>query len=230
CDVARQAVERALPGLDQVIFSDISRDIARKIEVGCLNGSGTNAPLGILQDGGVPAVTVSGQTAVQLLLKLADLMQRVEVAVGEPADFILMHSRRFSWLASLVDSQNRPLVVPSGAGPFNSFGTISQQSADDGFSLDPDTRPMGYMLGLPIYTSSSIPVTSGSGTNEDWLVVGVRDLAVRWADAQGIRSFTFEGVASSTASIRLQALTYSSYITRYPAAFGIVKGMTTPAF
>jgi len=229
-DVARQAVERALPGLDEVIFSDISRDIAHQIEVGVLNGSGTNQPLGLLNDSNVPSVSVSAQTAAQLLLKLADLMQRVEVAVGEPADFILMHSRRFAWLASLLDSNNRPLIVPAGQGPFNSFGVVSQQGEVDGLSLEPDVRPMGYMLGLPIYTSPSIPTNSGSGTNEDWIAVGVRDLAVRWSDPQNIRQFRFDAVASSTASIRLQALTYSAYIHRIPAAFGIVKGMTSPSF
>jgi HK97 family phage major capsid protein len=229
-DVARQAVERATPGLDEVIFGDISRDIAHQIEVGCLNGSGTNQPLGILNDSNVPSVSVSAQTAAQLLLKLADLMQRVEVAVGEPANFILCHSRRFAWLASLLDSSGRPLIVPAGQGPYNSFGTVSVQGEDDGLSLAPDVTPMGYMLGLPIYTSPSIPTTSGSGTNEDWILTGVSDLAVRWADPQGIRHFAFEAVASSTASIRLQALTYSAYIHRVPTAFGIVKGLTTPSF
>jgi HK97 family phage major capsid protein len=229
-DVARQAVERALPGLDQVIFGDISRDIAHKIEVGCLTGSGTNQPLGILQNGSVPSVSVSGQTAAQLLLKLADLSQRIEVAVGEPANFVLMHPRRFGWLASLLDSNGRPLIVPTGQGPFNSFGLVANQGGDDGLSLSPDVTAVGWLAGLPVFTSSSIPVTSGAGTNEDWVLVGVRDLACRWSDPASIRSFTFEGVASSTASIRLQALTYSSYITRYPAAFGIIEGLTTPGF
>jgi hypothetical protein len=86
------------------------------------------------------------------------------------------------------------------------------------------------MAGLPIYTSPSIPVANGSGTNEDWILTGVRDLAVRWSDPQGIRSFVFEGVPSATASIRCQALTYSAYIHRVPTAFGVVKGMTTPTF
>jgi HK97 family phage major capsid protein len=230
CDVARQWIERGAPGADVVIFGDISRDIARKIEVACLNGSGSNQPLGILQEGSVPAVTVSAQTAVQVLLKVADLAQRIEVAVGEPANFILMHSRRFAWLASLVDSQNRPLIVPAGAGPYNAFGTITQQGAEDGLSIEPNLAPSGWFQGLPVYTSPSLPTTAGAGTNEDWAVVGVSHLAARWSDPAGIRSFTFEGVASSTASIRLQALTYGAFKTRYPTAFGIVKGMTTPSF
>jgi HK97 family phage major capsid protein len=230
CDVARQWVERGAPGADEVIFGDISRDIARKIEVACLNGSGTNQPLGIFGEGSVPAVTVTGQTAAQVLLKVADLAQRIEVAVGEPADFILMHSRRFAWLASLLDSSGRPLIVPAGQGPYNAFGTVSHQQRDDDLSLAPDLRPSGYFLGIPIYTSPSIQTNNGSGTNEDWMIVGCSYLAARWSDPQGIRSFTFESVASATASIRLQALTYGAFKVRYPTGFGFVKGMTSPSF
>jgi HK97 family phage major capsid protein len=229
-DVARQSIERAIPGLDEVVLSDISRDIGRKIEVACLNGSGSNQPKGVLQESGVPSVTVGAQTAVQFLLKLADLMQRIEIAVGEPADFVCMHPRRWSWLESLVDSNNRPLVVPAGQGPFNSFGTFNPQGEQDGLSLSPDVTPLGYIAGLPIYTSSAMPSATGAGTNEDPVLVGVRSLACRWADPQGIRNFAFEGVVSSTASVRLMGFTYSSYITRYPTAFGIIAGLTTPSF
>jgi HK97 family phage major capsid protein len=229
-DVSRQWVERGAPGGDEVIFGDISRDIARKIEIACLNGSGTNQPKGILHEGDVPAVTVGGQTAAQLLLKLADLMQRIEVAVGEPADFILMHSRRFSWLSSLLDDQHRPIIVPSAQGPYNAFGTFAQQQSEDGLSLAPDIKPAGSMLGMNIYTSPSLPTTSGAGTNEDPCVVGVSHLAVRWYDPNGIRHFSFEGVASATGSIRLQGWTYGAFLTRYPTGFGIVNGMTTPSF
>lgn len=230
CDCSRQWLERGAPGADEVIFSDIARDISRKVEVACLNGSGTNQPLGILQESGVPSVTVSGQTAAQVLLKVADVAQRVEVAVGEPVNFIVMHSRRFAWLASLLDSQNRPLIVPVGAGPYNAFGTVSNVQRDDDLSIAPDLRPSGYFQGIPVYTSPSIPTTNGAGTNEDWLIVGASYMAARWADPQGIRSFTFESVVSSTASIRLQALTYGAFKTRYPSAFGTVRGLTTPSF
>jgi HK97 family phage major capsid protein len=230
CDVSRQSVERALPGLDKVIFGDIARDIARKIEVACLNGSGSNQPKGVFQESGVPAVTITGQTAAQLLLKLADVLQQIEVAVGEPADFILMHSRRFAWLSSLLDSNNRPLVVPAGQGPYQSFATFAQQDATDGLSVAPDLRPSGSMLGVNIYTSPSIPTTSGASTNEDWLLAGVSHLSVRLSDPAGIREFTFDAVASSTGSLRLQGWTYGAYITRYPSAYGIVKGATPPTF
>jgi hypothetical protein len=230
CDVARQWLERGNPGADTVIFGDISRDIARKTEIACLNGSGTSQPLGILQEGAVPSVTVGGQTAAQFLLKLADLMQRIEVAVGEPANFILMHSRRFSWLASLLDANGRPLVSTIGAGPNNAFGTISQQQPEDGLALTADMVPSGYMAGIPIYTSPSLPTANGASTNEDPCVVGVSHLAVRWADPAGIRSFTWDSVVSSTASIRLQALSYGAFKVRYPAAFGRILGLTTPSF
>ncbi len=229
-DLARQAIERAMPGLDQVVFGDISRDIAHQIEVACVNGSGTNQPKGILNDNSVPSVSVSAQSAAQFLLKLADLSQRIEVAVNEAPNFIVMHPRRWAWWSSLLDSSDRPLIVSPGQGPYNSFGTVSNKAVQDGLSLAPDVTPVGYIAGLPVFTSSAIPTNSGVGTNEDDVIVGVRELAVRWEDPAGIRQFTFDGVVSSTASIRCQALTYSSYIHRYPAAFGVIKSLTTPSF
>jgi hypothetical protein len=141
-----------------------------------------------------------------------------------------MHSRRLSWLLSLLDSNNRPLIVPAGQGPNNSFGTVSNVQRDDDLTIDPDLRPSGFIAGLPIYTSPSLPTTAGAGTNEDWLICGASYLAARWADPQGIREFVFDGVVSSTGSLRLQGWTYGAYKTRYPAAFGILKGMTTPSF
>ena len=53
-DIARQALERATPGLDEVIFSDLARDIARKTEIGALAGNGSNAPDGVMVDSNVP--------------------------------------------------------------------------------------------------------------------------------------------------------------------------------
>jgi HK97 family phage major capsid protein len=229
-DLARQAIERAMPGLDQVVFGDISRDIAHQIEVACVNGSGTNQPKGILNDNSVPSVTVSGQTAAQFLLKLADLSQRIEVAVNEAPNFLVMHPRRWAWWSSLLDSSNRPLVVSPAQGAYNAFGTISNKGQQDGLDIAPDVTPVGYIAGLPVFTSSAIPTNSGAGTNEDWCILGVRELAVRWEDPAGIRQFSFEGVVSANASIRVQALTYSSYIHRYPAAFGVIKGLSQPAF
>ena len=86
------------------------------------------------------------------------------------------------------------------------------------------------MLGLPVYTSAAISTTDGAGTNEDRVLIGIRDLAVRWVDPMGYRSFAFEAVASSTLSIRLETFTYAAYIHRIPTAFGLVKGLTTPTF
>ena len=128
-DIARQALERATPGLDEVIFSDLARDIARKTEIGCLAGNGSNAPNGVMVDSNVPAVTVTGQTINQFLLKLADLSQRIETAIGECPDFILMHPRRWAWLESLVDATtNRPVIVPTSQGPYNASAWLPRRT------------------------------------------------------------------------------------------------------
>jgi HK97 family phage major capsid protein len=231
-DIARQAVERsAYPGFDEVIYTDLARDISRKIELACLQGTGSNTqPLGIFNDSGVPVVSVSAQTAAKFLLAVGDHYQRIETAVGSPPDFLLIHPRRWAWMASLVDSQNRPIVNTNQAGPFQSYATFAPQPPEDGGSVEPDIRPVGTMMGLNIFTSSAISTAGGTGTNSDYVLMGDSSLAVRFYDGYGVRNFSFEGVASASGSVRLMSWAYGSYLTRYPLGFGIIENLTPPNF
>jgi len=229
CTTSRQSVERAMPGLDEILGADIARDINKKIDSYTLTGSGSNQAKGVFTEN-PPAVTVTGQTINQFLLKLGDLSQRIEVAVGQNPTVLIMHPRRWAWLTSLVDATtNRPIIVPSSQGPYNSFGTANALSTEYNPSA-PDVAPVGQISGLSVYTDSNISTTNGATTSEDWCLVGVPELAVRWYDPQDIRTFVFDAVDSATGSLRIQGWTYSAYLTRFVSAFGVLKGLTAPTF
>ena len=80
---------------------------------------------------------------------------------------------------------------------------------------------------------TSITVSAGAGTNEDKCIVGALQESILWTDPNGIRSFSFESILSSTAGIRLQALTYAAFsAARLPKSITILSGsgLASPVF
>ena len=53
---------------------------------------------------------------------LIDAIQKINSNRFAPATAILMHPRRWAFLSAGVDGQNRPLVLPAGNQPKNTYG------------------------------------------------------------------------------------------------------------
>src|SRR5205823_402974 len=115
-----------------------------------------------------------------------------------------------------------PLIVP-GAGGYgvNVMGEFNANGA--GYA--------GTLFGLSVYLDANIPTTSGSGTNEDWLVVAASDAVHVWERPEDPVTLAFEQTAATSLQVQLIAYGYSAFTAgRYPSASGLVKGMTTPSF
>ena len=138
-------------------------------------------------------------------------------------------ARRWAWLESLVDATtNRPVIVPTSRGPYNSFGVVAApDNSGEGLSLAPDVTRGRYMLGLPVYTCRRDERYGQGRYDEDRVLIGIRDLAVRLVDPMGYRSFAFEAVASSTLSIDWKRSLMPRTSTT-SSAFDSCKGLTTP--
>jgi hypothetical protein len=236
-DVPRQMVERGLPGLDLVIFSDLIRDYHRRIDSLVLYGSGSAGQFeGVLMNGDIQSIDYSSgaPTAATLTLKFADALQRIQTAVFEGASGILMHPRRFGAMIGMTDTSGRPLMVVSGQGPFNALGVLNSQSPPFGEADAEETtvRPSGWLLGVPCYVDANITTISGPGTNQDQIVVGAWENSTLFEPLEGPMSYTFEGVASDRVNLRLQVVGYASFIVRYPGAFVAIAGtsLATPSF
>jgi hypothetical protein len=140
-----------------------------------------------------------------------------------PPTAIVMHPRRWYWMAAALDTQNRPLV--SIAAP---AVDMAQIASGERVTFE---GPVGTLLGIPVYLDPNLPITLGVGTNEDTiLVVRAPDL---WLWEGTLRTRAMNEVLSNTLSVRLQVYNYvAASGARYPAGVSQVggTGLITPTF
>lgn len=216
-DLWRGILERSQPGLDMIIMADLVAAYDELLDTRLLAGSGTAQHTGIRQVSGVNTVsyTDGSPTAAELLPKLYDAIQKINSAKRGPADTLVIHPRRSSWLASNLSS-TFPIFQQGG---FNR-GVGAQ---DRGQTIDP--------LGLKQVIDPNIGTTYGASTNEDEIyVLASRHLFLMEG---ALRTRVFEEVGSGTAAIRLQAFAYSAFISkRVPKAISVISGtgLVTPTF
>lgn len=237
-DTARQLVDRAQPGIDQILFGDLHADYATKINVQVISGSGS-APnaTGILNTASIEAVTYTdaSPTPAELYPKIADAVyNRVGTLRLMPAEAIIMHPRRWGWLLAAVDSNGRPLVVPNPNAGVIGFGSPAQVSQGAGVDMTTNaaTVPVGFMLGLPVYVDPSIPTNLGGGTNEDAIIVLRTSDAYLFEDGEPNDATYFE-VLSGSLGVRFQVYGYFAFTAaRYPKSIATVggTGLVTPTF
>lgn len=231
-DLSRQIVERSEPGLDVIIIRDLIKSYNTIVNQYVVNGSGSSGqPTGILQTGSINAVTYTdgSPTVPELYPKLADSVRQITEGTFEEATAFVMTARRWAWMASSLDSSNRPLVVINTAGPYNALGL---QNGGNSSFLE-NMVPAGWVFGKPVYIDETIPKTTGVATNQDTIFAAAFDELILWEDAAGPRQFSFEGILSQTAGIRLEVFGYMAFTAgRYPKAVSAITGtgLTAPSF
>jgi HK97 family phage major capsid protein len=224
-DVSRQLFERSLPGIDQVLFMDLTADYATKLDVQTLNGNG-NAPnaKGVLQDSNAIAVSYTDATPTpgELYAKIADAIQQVSTNRFLTPTAVVLHPRRWSWFLAALDNSGRPLVLPN-AQAVNPLALVEAVGAEN---------VVGNLLGLPVIIDASIPTNGGVGNNQDSVIVTRLDDA--WLfETDAPRTRVFEDVKSGTLEIRVQIYGYFAYSSeRYSKAHAVITGtgLTTPTF
>ena len=241
-DVSRQLLERATPGLDGILFPDLIAAQNAEFDRQCVNGSGAGGAIkGVLQATTPLTLTytqaspvyTSVTAGVGLYGRIVDAAyKQIATNLFRQADYILMHPRRWGWIAASLDTQTRPIIgldftlLSAGDGEgvaFNSAGII-QTLAAQGVA--------GVILGLPVVIDANVPVTQGDGTR-DQIVVGRSAEYLIWEDMAGPYMKVFEQTLSGTLQIRLQAYTYvAATFERFNNANCIISGsgLTTPVF
>lgn len=221
-NVSQQLVDRAVPGIDEVVFGDLVRAYSSKLEDAFLNSSTTNAK-GITELASTNGVTYTESTpsAATAFKKIADAIQQVHTGVYTAPTHIFMSPRRWQWFLSSTDSSNRPLLTPYA--PMNAIGEAGAQAAEGA---------VGSILGLPVFVSANIVTTAGAGTNQDEIyVVSAPDLFI-YEDSP-VRLDTFRDVLSSTLQVRFRLFNYYSLILgRRPKAISVISGtgLVAPTF
>lgn len=221
-DLSRQLLDFSVPGMDEVIFDDLARAYAAKLDTSLLNGTVTNAK-GIIQTSSINSNTYTdaSPTGPELYPFLGGAISKIATNRFLPPDLWVMHPRRWYWLMTQTDTSGRPLVVPRDYANFNAYGLGDAIAAE---------AIVGTLLGLPVCIDSQIPTTNGAGTNEDQIVC-TRTADNYFYEEPAPRMRLFEEVLSNTLQIRVQVFGYYAYTAaRYPKATCLTSGtgLTAP--
>lgn len=165
-------VDRSFPGADRVVLEDLARQYAKFIDTIVLNSSTSNRK-GLLQESGLGSATCTATTPAITDYWPALLNAINDVAAGAFAypDAIVMHPRRWAYLASLLDGSNRPLI-----------GSLAPQNAPAAYNgvevpgSDRGPAASGDILGIPVYLDANVPTTLD--TNQDRIIVMRRDAPI----------------------------------------------------
>jgi HK97 family phage major capsid protein len=216
--VSRQGIERAAYS-DQILFEDLIARYWAQLDAQVINGAGTSGTmLGILATSGIASSTAGTATVVAIYPKIFVVIQQISTGVGGlgyVADKIVMHPRRWGQFCAAVDTQNRPLVVPSGPG-VNVMG---------------DGTPSGYgyvgnMAGLPVYVDANLPTNLGAGTNQDPILVIASPVVHLFERSEDPVTLSFEQQAGTSLQVQLIVYGYAAFTAgRYPGGAGAVTGV-----
>jgi len=212
-------LRRSNPAADTLVLDDLAMSYNSTLNAAVVN-SATASYLGVLQESGLGAVTATAVTAVyadyhNALLKAWKAVR--DAKVGNP-DAIIMTTRRWTFISSLLDSAGRPLVT--AVNPFNaaaqSLGitTIGAQDA---------ATPTGFWNNIPIYLDDDIPVNLGAGTDEDRIVVGKFSEALLF---EGVPMFSTSRESKfGTDQVQMKVVGDNAFtFARRKPAFAIISG------
>jgi HK97 family phage major capsid protein len=224
--VSKQALLRGY-NIEGIVLGDLIRDYHTKLDNSLLNGSGSNGqPLGLVNmtTGILITYTATTGTVAGLYPKVADAIQSIQSNIYTNPNAILMHPRRLGFLLAALDSQNRPLVVPTAYNPVNAIGTGNGT---------PTYGNSGYsMLGLPIITDANIATDKGTSTNQDTIFVVDLNECHLWEEAAAPTYVTFEEPNGKVA-INIVLFGMSAFTAdRYGKAIAQINGtgLAAPSF
>ncbi len=223
--VSRQLLDQSGIPFDRVILQDLAADYARQVGAQAILGTGVTGQLrGFLTPTtgtNVITWTQASPTAGLFFSQLARLQGLIAASRFAPADCVVMHPRRWAWLASYMDSTGRPLVAPV-AGSFNSMAQAGDNRAQG---------QVGSLLGMDVFVDPNIPTTQGVGTNQDVVLMMVRDDIWLWESE--LRAEAFEAPYAESLGLLFRCFGYLAMVPeRYPASLGSIvgTGLVAPVF
>ena len=237
-DAAIQLLDQSPIAFDEIVFGDLMADLAMQLSAQLMLGSGTNGQLtglfsagtlgsstGASASGWVVNNNADAWTAVSttnnFYLSLGQLISTISRNRFRPPNGLITNPAVWYGMATAMDSQNRPLVVPQQQG--NNF---NQAAGDDGGPVA--EGPVGHVLGLPWFIDPNIPLTfggtaapyigaisngntapvPGSGGNPDYTpaIAAVWDDLYLWEGE--LRSRVLSEVLSGSLQVRFQVYAY----------------------
>jgi HK97 family phage major capsid protein len=219
--VAIQLIDQSPIAFDDLVFRDLVAAHAAETDQQVIGGSGANGQvLGIQLTPGITTIAASAVDIQHVYGAIANAVQTIHSTRFLPPEVIVMHPRRWGWFLSLLDASQRPLFLGTANAPMNVAGVLTDVASQ---------QVVGQMHGLPVVTDPNIPVTQGTGNNEDPVfVVRASDL-VLWEG--GIRARVLPETKATTLTVLLQIYSYLAFTAaRYPASVVEITGLTAPTF
>lgn len=214
-----QALNRG-SGIESVILGDLLGAVNTLVDATMITQATTG--LNAVTDANLDiAYTDASPTAAELWPKLFDAIQQVQTNYFGGVSHLLMHPRRFWWLASNVGT-SFPFVNLAGAGP-QAGGSVGTTGYGAG--------PSGYLAGLPVIVDANIATNLGFGDNEDAIYAISADEVHLWEDDVVF----IRAEQTNAASLGVLFVAYKDYaytVSRYVNAHARINdtGLVTPTF
>lgn len=218
--LTRQAVERGL-GVEEIVWADLQKRHAARLDTTLLN----QATNGLTNKATSVAYTDGTPTAAELYPKILAALSGSEGVFLNDAEvnFVVMHPRRWRWLASQMTS-TWPFI--SGRGPAQA-GAVTE-----GVGYDKGVR--GYLPdGTAVVTDANIATNLGAGTNEDEVYTVASSELHLWEDPNAPMFIRAEQTNAKKLGIDLVLYSYFAYyLDRYTGGHSKVAGtgLVTPTF
>lgn len=221
-NVSIQLVEQSpiAGGLDKLIFGDLMADYALQLNTavagkgdgsaGSLKGFVT---LGTDTTNGIPTTwTEATPSATGGLTAITKAISNVVTNRYKDVEAIVMAPATWYWLASAVDGNSRPLIVPTGNGPFNAGGVTTAPGAAAGL--------VGSIYGVPVYVDATLKNTVS--TNQSPILVG--KFSDSYLFESGVKTRVLPDVLSANLTVRFQVYGYAALIHRFAKAVSGISG------
>jgi len=209
-----QLIEQGSVPLDQIILQDLVADLYRAMDVWGLSSNATGK-YGLLNTPSAISVayTDASPTVPEFVVAVGNAIQQIHTQRYAAPTRILMHPRRWQWIQTAADGNSRLFIVPTAQGPFNATGT-TEGVVPEGLA--------GTLLGLPVYVDANIPTNTGSGTNQDPVIVLKADDVHFWESAPKAESFA--ATLANQGSVLFRAYAYHAMVSRYAKSVAVVNG------
>jgi len=215
--IAIQLIDQSPIAFDDVVFRDLTAAHAAKTDAQVIGGTGVAGQiLGVDKTPGIGSIAVTTVDIKGVYSAVANAIQTVHTTRFLPPEVVVMHPRRWGWLLSLLDTQDRPLFLPSANNGVNLGGVLSEVASQ---------QVVGNIHGLPVVTDPNIPVDGGE---DSIFVLRASDL-VLWES--GIRARVLPETQADTLTVLLQIYSYLAFTAaRYPSSVVEVTGLSAPVF
>jgi len=212
------------PGYDGIAYIELNRAYNALLEQQSLAGTGSNGQITGVQNVVGRNNDVSG-SSITTVDALWPALGQIAAAVGNtrklPIEFYLMAPRRWSWLASSVDSSKRPIASPGQPAHMSDYPFAPGNASPAAIALGAG-QPM-WGPGFPIYLDGAIP----SGSSAD-VAIALRASDMLLFESDPKFAVTFNATAS-TLQARLQLRRYVAFVNTKPSSICVLTGLPQPS-